>query len=125
MTSQSEKWHETRKAKLDELFEGQKFDVVEEFHSDVPVTTVLGYKTKNGYYLSDGTDKIAVGKTLLKQIAEQYGAVELPEPKRRGRPKKQLLEQAEQWADRDMPNDAQQVTQAGPTYVNPNSDQSL
>lgn len=39
--------------------------------------------------------------------------------------KKKPLEQAEEWADRDLPSDAEQITQAGPTYSNPNEDEHL
>lgn len=125
MGKQSDKWHETRKSKLDELFQGKSFHVVSEEKLDEPLETPLGYKTKNGYWIRSGNTKLWVGKTLLRQIAEKYNAVELPEPKRRGRPKKKPLEQAEKWADRGIPNNAQQITQPGPTYVNPNQNESL
>jgi len=122
MTEQSGKWHETRKARMDQLFKDKKYVVVEEATLDEPQETPLGYKTKKGYWLQSGQEKVWVGKALLKQLAEEYDAVELPAPKRRGRPRKeQPLEQAEQWVSRDMPNDAQQITQAGPTFVNPNA----
>lgn len=130
MTDQSSKWHSTRKARMDELFAGRKFRVVEEVSSDEPLETPLGYKIKKGYRLELVEGKfpgevadIYVGKALLNQLADEYDAVEKPEPKRRGRPRKQPLEQAEDWASRDIPNDAQQITQAGPTYTNPNESQ--
>lgn len=119
------KWHETRQARMDELFSGKKFVVTEEFKNQEPQETPLGYKVKNGWRLesTDGTMHIVVGKSLLNSLAEA-GAVAKPETRRRGRPcKEQPLEQAEQWASRDIPNDAQQITQAGPTYVNFNASQ--
>lgn len=129
MTKQSDKWHETRKARMDELFAGKKFRVVEEVKSDTPLQTPLGYKINSGYKLElvDGEQgevaEFYVGKALLKQIAEDYNGVALPEPKRRGRPRKTAVEQAEQWASRDIPDDAEQITQPGPTFINPNADE--
>lgn len=119
------KWHETRKARMDELFKDKKFEIVEEATLDEPLETPLGYKTKKGFWLRSGNEKIWVGKALLSQIADEYNAVDKPEPKRRGRPRKQPLAQAESWASRDMPDDAQQVTQAGPTYTNPNASEEF
>ena len=124
MTDQKSKWHETRKARMDELFKGKTFEIVKEFKSDEPVATPLGYKVKSGYELrsSDG-DSVVVGKSLINTLADEYNAIEKPEAKKRGRPRKQPLEQAEQWAGRDMPNDAAPVTQPGETYINPNEDE--
>jgi hypothetical protein len=113
---------------MDSLFSGTKFRVVEEVRSDEPLATPLGYKVKNGYRLTstDGTSNIVVGKTLLRTLDAEYNAIEeMPEPKRRGRPRKQPIEQAEDWASRDIPNDAEQITQPGPTYTNPNANESL
>jgi hypothetical protein len=62
---------------------------------------------------------------LLKQLAKDYNAVELPPSRKRGRPRKQPLEQAEKWAGRDIPNDAQQITQPGPTYINYNANEEV
>ncbi len=41
------------------------------------------------------------------------------------KPKKQEqpFDRAEKWVSRDVPNDAQEITQAGPTYDNPNKDE--
>lgn len=130
MTDQANKWHSTRKARMDELFAGRKFRIIDEVNSEEPLETPLGYKIKKGYRLElvEGSfpgevADIYVGKALLNQLADEYNAVEKPEPKRRGRPRKKPLEQAEQWTSRDMPDDAQQITQAGPTYTNPNESQ--
>jgi hypothetical protein len=124
MGTQKSNWHETRKARLDELFEGKKFHVVEEVNSDEPIATPLGYKVKSGYRLqsADG-DTIVVGKALLNTLAEDYGAVDKPAPKKRGRPKKQPIELAEDWAARDLPADASPITQPGPPLENPNEDE--
>lgn len=121
------KWHETRKARMDELFTGKKFRVVGEVSYDEAVATPLGYKVKNGYKLEpeNGGESFVVGKSLLNTLADEYDAVEKPEPKRRGRPKKEPLEQAEQWAARDIPNDAAPITQPGETYVNPNAEEEF
>jgi hypothetical protein len=127
MAGQSDKWHTTRKARMDELFIGKKFVIAEEFKYNEPVETPLGYKVNKGYRLraEDGSSEIYVGKALLNQLADDYDAVEKPEPKKRGRPKKQEpIEQAEEWASRDIPGDAQEVTQAGPTYSNPNESET-
>ena len=125
MTDQKSKWHETRKARMDELFAGKKFDLVAEFSFEEPVTTPLGYKVSKGYTLAprDGSGEIYVGKALMNQLADEYNAVDKPAPKKRGRPAKQPLAQAEEWADRAMPADAAPVTQPGPTYVNPNENE--
>jgi hypothetical protein len=131
MSEQSDKWHATRKARADELFSGRKFEVISEETFDNSMTTPLGYKVKKGYKLrsvdgKEGLQEFIVGKTLLNQIADEYNAVDKPEPKRRGRPRKaETVEQAEKFADREIPADAQQITQPGPTWANPNSDQSL
>jgi hypothetical protein len=131
MGDQKSKWHETRKARLDELFEGKKFRVVEEFKSDEPVATPLGYKVKSGYklreinHLTRDVREIVVGKSLLNKLADDYDAVDKPEPKRRGRPRKQPIEQAEEWAGRDIPDTAYPVTQPGETYVNPNANEEF
>lgn len=127
MVDQKSKWHETRKARMDELFAGKKFRVVEEVKSDEPVATPLGYKVKSGYRLEqvDGGSSFVVGKSLLNTLAEEYDAVEKPAPKKRGRPRKQPLEQAEEWAGRDIPNDAFPITQPGETYTNPNADEEF
>lgn len=121
------KWHETRKAKLDKLFKGKKFRIAEEVNLDEPVATPLGYKIKKGYKIVE-TDKLTrdyveyyVGKSLLNILAEDYDAVVMPEPRKRGRPRKQPLEQAEVWADRSIPDDAQQITQPGQPLTNPNA----
>lgn len=125
MTDQKSKWHETRKARMDELFAGKQFEVVAPFDFAEPVETPLGYKVSKGYNLisTDGTMNIYVGKALMTQLAEEYNAVDKPVARKRGRPRKQPLEQAEVWAGRDIPDDAQQITQAGPTYTNPNADE--
>ncbi len=131
MTDLANKWHSTRKTRMDELFAGRKFRIVEEFTSDEPLETPLGYKVKKGYLLQEveGNEpgevaEFVVGKALLNQLADDYNAVEKPAPKRRGRPRKKPLEQAEEWASRDIPDDAQQITQAGPTYTNPNESET-
>lgn len=118
------KWHETRKARMEELFSGKKFEIVETVDSDTPIATPLGYKVNKGYRLreTDGST-IVVGKALLNTLADDFDAVEKPEAKKRGRPRKQPLEQAEEWAGREMPGDASPVTQPGPAMVNPNEDE--
>lgn len=125
MGDQKTTWHETRKARLDDLFEGKKFRVVGEFKSDEPKATPLGYKVKSGYTLEavDGGERIVVGKALLNTLADDYDAVDKPEPKKRGRPRKQPIDLAEDWAARDLPDDASPLTQPGPPLENPNEDE--
>lgn len=127
MSEQSSKWHATRNARIKELIEGKHYVVVEEFKSGQPIETPLGYKVKSGWYLEDSATgaKIAVGKSLMNTLADA-DVVEKPAPKKRGRPRKsEPLAQAEEWASRDIPDDAQQITQAGPTYTNPNAGQEF
>lgn len=123
----TEKWHNTRKTRLDNLFSGRKFEVVEKFRNEDPQTTPLGYKVNSGYRLKDTetNEVIVVGKSLLDILAENYDAVEKPAPAKRGRPRKQPIEQAEVWAGREIPNDAQQITQPGEPLINPNADESF
>lgn len=124
MSTQSDKWHATRKSRMDELFSGKHYDIVSEDILDEPLETPLGYKTKKGYWLQDqNSDRIWVGESLLNTLSEDYKAVTRPAPKKKGRPRKQPIDQAQVWASRDIPNDAEQITQAGPTYINPNENQ--
>lgn len=127
--AQADKWHGTRKTRMDSLFSGKRFRVVEEVKSDEPLATPLGYKVKNGYRLEevDSTEpQFVVGKTLLQTLDSEYNAIEeMPEPKRRGRPRKQPIEQAEEWANREIPGDAEEITQPGPTVSNPNADETF
>jgi hypothetical protein len=130
MSDQKTKWHDTRKARMDDLFTGRKFRIVEEFKSDEPVATPLGYKVKSGYRVEatdgkDGLQDFVIGKSLVKILADDYAAIERPAAKKRGRPRKKPLEQAEEWAARDIPDDAGPITQPGPTLVNPNQDEHL
>jgi hypothetical protein len=131
MVDQKSKWHDTRKARLDELFTGRKFRIVEEFKFDEPVATPLGYKVKSGYRIEqvDSTDgevaEYFIGKSLLNTLANDYAAVDKPEPKRRGRPRKDPLERAEAWAARKLPGDASPLTQPGPAQVNPNASEEF
>lgn len=125
MGKQKDKWSETRKAKLDELFSGKSYVIEKEETLDTAKATPLGYKTKHGYWLRSGDERIWVGKALLKTLAEDYQAVELPEPKRRGRPKKDPVEQAEVWVGRDIPSDAYPITQPGQPLTNPNAEQEF
>jgi hypothetical protein len=125
MGEQKSKWHETRKARMDSLFAGRSYRVVEEKKFDTPQETPLGYKIKSGYIIEsvDGEQRFTVGKSLLNILADEYNAVEKPVAKKRGRPRKQPLEQAEEWAGRDISNDAGPITQPGPGLVNPNADE--
>jgi hypothetical protein len=131
MTEQKAKWHETRKARMDELFKGKKFQIEEEVKFDEPVATPLGYKIKSGYRIVE-IDKLTrdyveyfVGKSLVKILADEYDAIEKPAAKKRGRPRKQPLEQAEEWAGRDIQDTAWPITQPGPALDNPNEDEHL
>lgn len=127
MGDQKTKWHETRKARMDSLFAGREYRIVEEKTFDQPQETPLGYKVKSGYIIEslDGEQRFTVGKSLVKILASEYHAIEEPAPKRRGRPRKTPLEQAEKWASRDIPDDAGPITQPGPTMVNPNADEQF
>lgn len=127
MADQKSKWQATRKAKMDELFTGKQYKIVDEFSSEEPMKTPLGYTVKNGFVIEslDGSQRFHVGKSIINILADDYKAITKPEKKRRGRPRRDTLEQAAEWADRDIPSDAQQLTQAGPTYPNPNKDEQL
>lgn len=77
-----------RKAKMDELFEGKKFTILQEIHlnGDERFVTPFGNKGRNGFAISeDGnpSNRFIIGATVLKQVAAEYGAVTLPEPKRK------------------------------------------
>lgn len=98
MTDQKSKWHKTRKARMDELFAGKRFEVVAPFDFEEPVETPLGYKVSKGYNLisTDGTMNIYVGKALMTQLAEEYNAVDKPAARKRGRPRKQANPNADE-----------------------------
>lgn len=89
MSDRSDKWHSTRRAREVALFSDRRFEVVREVSGE-SFKTPLGYSAKNGYEVRnvDTGETFKVGKTTLKVMAEEYGAVELPAPKKRGRPKK-------------------------------------
>lgn len=124
MSDQKSKWHDTRKARMDELFAGKQYTVMSEETLDEPLETPLGYKVKKGYWLQDTEgSRVWVGKSLLNTLADEYNAVEKPEAKKRGRPRKEPLERAEVWAGRDIPGDASPITQPGEPYTNPNEDE--
>lgn len=125
MSDQKTKWHGTRKAKMDELFKGRRYTIVEEKKFDTPQETPLGYKVKSGYLIrsTDGEQEFVVGKALINTLADEYSAIEKPAPKKRGRPRKDPVEQAEDWAARELPGDAAPITQPGTTVVNPNADE--
>ncbi len=127
MVDQKSKWHATRKARMDELFAGRQYNIIEEKKFDFPQETPLGYKVTSGYVIesTDGEQRFVVGKSLINALADEYNAIERPAAKKRGRPRKQPLEQAEVWASRGMPNDASPVTQPGPGLTNPNADQKF
>lgn len=140
MSDRSEKWHATRRARELAEFSGRRYEVVREVKNE-EFTTPLGYKGKNGYELREvGTDNvIRVGKATLKRMAEEYGAVDMPAPKKRGRPKKvqdeaihpaspyqpaKDSESAEPGAhpvSKTEDEDARSGSLAGPTYINPNA----
>lgn len=89
MSDRSEKWHATRRARELALFSGQRFEIVREVKNEEFVSP-LGYKGKNGYELRNvgSGDTVYVGKATLKRMASEYQAVDLPAPKKRGRPPK-------------------------------------
>jgi hypothetical protein len=127
MDKQASKWHETRKARLDKLFSGRSYRIVDEKKFDIPQETPLGYKVKTGYIIEsiDGEQTFVVGKALINTLVNDYSAIDKPASKKRGRPRKQPIEQAEVWAGRDIPDDAQQITQPGPAMENPNANEHL
>ena len=112
---------------MDSLFAGRNYRIVEEKKFNTPQKTPLGYTVKSGYVIesTDGEQTFTIGKSLLNILADEYDAIEKPPAKKRGRPRKQPLEQAEQWANRDIPDDAYPITQPGPTLVNPNEDEKF
>ena len=89
MSDRSEKWHSTRRARELALFANKRFEVVREVKGE-SFKTPLGYSAKNGYEVRnvETGETFKVGKTTLKVMAEEYEAVTLPAPKKRGRPKK-------------------------------------
>lgn len=92
MSDRSDKWHATRRAREAALFAGRKFVVVREI-KDTSFKTPLGYSAKNGYEVRnvETGETFMVGKTTLKVMAQEYDAVTLPAPKKRGRPKKNSM----------------------------------
>lgn len=72
-----------RKEKMDALFAGKHYSVVEEVHlpADQRFYTALGLRARHGFKLKneDTGEHIYVGFRVLCQAAEVYGAVILPE----------------------------------------------
>jgi hypothetical protein len=84
----------TRKQKMDELFSGKRFEIVQEIHleGDQRFETPFGNKGRHGFHLrpEGTTDKgFIVGATMLEQIASEYGAGTLPAKERKRRTKEQ------------------------------------
>lgn len=95
LKNRSAHMRETRKAKLDRLYLGQRYTIVKEIHleGDARFETPLGNKGRNGFAIvnEDPTQegdkaKHIVGATLLALIAKDYGAVDLPPAKRKRKP---------------------------------------
>ena len=87
-TKRSDALAETRKQKLDEMFSGKKFEILKEIHlpEGELFQTPLGNKGRHGFAIREQgnpSNQFIVGKTVLKQASEQYGAVDLPEKKAR------------------------------------------
>lgn len=89
MSERADKWRATRHVRELALFSGKRFEVVREVKNE-EFETPLGYKGKNGYEVRnvDTAETFKVGKATLKRMANEYDAVTLPAPKKRGRPKK-------------------------------------
>lgn len=82
-SSRGEKLARTRKAKMDALFAGKKFEITREIHlkGDLRFQTPLGHKGRNGYALKEvGNDdnQFIVGWAVLQHAAKEYDAVKLP-----------------------------------------------
>jgi hypothetical protein len=84
----------TRQQKMDELFRGKKYEIFKEVHleGDNRFETPFGNKGRHGFALREvgnPDNKFIVGATMLQQVAEQYGAVEVPAKDRKRRTKEQ------------------------------------
>lgn len=85
----------TRKAKMDEFFKGKKFTIAKEVHLDAdkdPFVTPFGNKGRHGYVLvevDNAANKFIIGETMLRQVAADYDAVEMPVKARKRRTKEQ------------------------------------
>jgi hypothetical protein len=85
-----------KRRKCDEAFHGKRFEIVREIKLEPDEDgnprvfyNLFGMPCRRGFVLRnvETGEKIAVGVDLIKVIAHDYGAVELP-VRRRGRPPK-------------------------------------
>lgn len=125
MVSKSDKWHATRNEREEKWFRNTKWEIVREVTAEAgdKFVSPLGYKLKSGFEvrLVQGNNfvnsaKVYVGKATLKRMHDVYDAVELPAPKKRGRPKKVTVAEP-------PTEDARSGSQAGPTFDNPNAEE--
>lgn len=70
----------TRKQKMDELFAGKSFDIVEEVHleGEDRFVTPFGNKGRNGFMLAEvgnPNNTFIIGETMLKQVETDYKAI--------------------------------------------------
>lgn len=89
-TPRGEALYNAHKEKLREAFEGTKWKVLKEVHldEDQRFETQFGNKGRHGVILEnvETGEKTIVGNTVLRRIARDYGAVDLPpETQRRKR----------------------------------------
>ena len=80
----------TRKLKMDQLFAGRRFKIVQvvSLGGEDRFVTPFGNKGRRGYVLAEEGNpgnSFYVGETVLGQAAREYDAVELPEKRRRRR----------------------------------------
>lgn len=102
-TTRGEALYAAHQEKVREAFEGKHFTVLKEVHldEDQRFETAFGNKGRHGVILQeDGNpdNKIIVGATILRRIASEYGAVDLPpetqKRKRRTKAQKQADDEA-------------------------------
>ncbi len=90
-SDRGEKLYKAHSAKLRAAFEGKKYVIVKEFtlDADKKFATEFGNKGRHGFIIQNvdnPEDKKVVGATVLRRIANEFGAVDLPpETKKRTR----------------------------------------
>lgn len=81
-SKRSEARRQSRAEKMDELYKGRSFEIVQEVHleKDQHFVTKLGNKGRNGFVIKDvetGETQV-VGATTLQIIQDTYGGVTIP-----------------------------------------------
>ena len=98
-SARGEALYAAHQEKVREAFQGKKFKILKEVHleEDQRFETLFGNKGRHGVILEEvgnPDNRLIVGNTILRRVADEYGSVELPPEaqKRKRRTKAQKAE---------------------------------